>query len=180
MSSVWERLPTLVSEQTANARNGTSASLVHSRRAWLISEMDGTRNSTDVGCALPALPSVASCSAILSAVNVLPVPQAMISLPRSWVWKPANTSASACFWWGRRRFLVVVGRIDGRSKSTASQSMSESSRSARPIRDTGICWPTRAASALLLHRSVVETISRLAKPALPDAVKNESRCALSR
>ena len=80
--SVLARLPTLVSEQTAKARNGTSRPLVHSRRLWLSSEMDGTRNSTEVGLAFW---SVAIFSAIFSAVNVLPVPQAMIILPRSWV-----------------------------------------------------------------------------------------------
>ena len=40
------RLPTLMSEQTANVRSGSSASIDHSVSDCDSSEMDGTRNST--------------------------------------------------------------------------------------------------------------------------------------
>ena len=57
--------------------------------------MEGTRKSTR-----PSGP--ASASAMRSATKVLPVPQAMMSLPRSAVARPFSTSLYASFWWGRR------------------------------------------------------------------------------
>ena len=56
----------------------------------------------------------------------------------------------------------------------------ESSRSCTRSRVTGICWSSSAASACLLHESVVEMIMRLEKPDVPDAVKNESMSPLAK
>lgn len=55
---------------------GCLASAVHSFSVCPDKDMEGTRNR------ISPLPSV-SCSAIFNEVNVLPVPQAMISLPLS-------------------------------------------------------------------------------------------------
>jgi hypothetical protein len=69
-------LPTCTSEHTANARNGSSLSCFHSRNDWFNNWIDGTRNNTVVGAVLRL---AANSSAIFNAVNVLPVPHAMIS-----------------------------------------------------------------------------------------------------
>ena len=63
------RFPALVSEQTANVLRDSSASVAHSISDCDRSEIEGVRNRTE-----PLTP--ASCSAILSAVRVLPEPQA--------------------------------------------------------------------------------------------------------
>lgn len=83
---------TLVSEQTANARRSSWVCAVHSRRVCESREIDGTANRMR---ALPPF-SNAARSAIFRAVKVLPVPQAMINLPRSLPFsKPAKTSSIA-------------------------------------------------------------------------------------
>ena len=71
--------------------SGKIAVLPHPPRD--MSDRDGTRNST--------WPCGASCSAMQSEVKVLPVPQAMISLPRSASANPASTAAKASRWCGR-------------------------------------------------------------------------------
>jgi hypothetical protein len=50
--------------------------------------MDGTKNKTD-----PPIPTIRS--AIFKAVKVLPIPQAMINLPRSAKASPAITRSTA-------------------------------------------------------------------------------------
>jgi len=167
-----ERAVALRSEQTASGASGTSAAVDHSRRDCESRLIEGTRKST-----LPPAPTTRSASR--SEVNVLPVPQAMISLPRSPVVNPASTSATARTWWGRSWFLGEVGRTSGLASRNFDQSTGEACSSAIPIRRTGICWPWIASSACAFHRSVVETMIRSAKPSLPDADRNESMASLS-
>ncbi|SIN17458.1 Uncharacterised protein [Mycobacteroides abscessus subsp. abscessus] len=66
----------LGSEQTAIMSRESSELSAHSRIVWESREIDGTRNSTE-----PPAPTYSSAS--FSEVKVLPVPHAMISLPRS-------------------------------------------------------------------------------------------------
>jgi len=160
-------LPTLVSEHTANGANGMSDSVAHSRSDCDSKEIEGTRNNTD-----PPLP--ATCSARRREVKVLPVPHAMINLPRSEDSKPAVTCSIAVSWWARSCFFPCSGSRSGVSRENCAQSTSEFSRSDRPMRRTGICWSRIASSAFAFHRSVVETMIRSANPALPDAARNES------
>ncbi len=132
--------PTRTSEHTANGRMSTAALAIHSRRLWLSSWIDGTRKST-------LLPSPASCSAILSEVKVLPVPQAMISLPRSCFARPSATAESASAWCGRSDFGPVGVTTSGVDHSKADQSNPSSSAS------MSIRWmvPRYAASAFPDH-----------------------------
>ena len=88
---------TFVSEHTAKHRRSSSAWVVHSRIDCARRLSDGTQNSTR---ARPPLFSAHS-SASRRAVNVLPVPQAMMSWPRSWVRNPARTLSTASRWCGR-------------------------------------------------------------------------------
>jgi hypothetical protein len=81
-SSLARFLETSGSEQMQTALIGSLASADHSRSDWLNSEMEGTRNR------IKPFPLV-SCSAMRRALNVLPVPHAMMSLPRSAVLKYA-------------------------------------------------------------------------------------------
>ena len=83
-SSFLRFLPTSLSEQTAKLCSGVSLSCVHSVSVCDSSDRLGTRNST-------RLPAPAIFSAIFRLVKVLPVPQAMMSLPRSAVAKPPFT-----------------------------------------------------------------------------------------
>ena len=71
--SDFELALALRSEQTASGASGTSASVDHSRSVCDSKLIDGTRKRT-----LRPVPT--SCSARRSEVNVLPVPQAMMSL----------------------------------------------------------------------------------------------------
>ncbi|CFR86782.1 Uncharacterised protein [Mycobacterium tuberculosis] len=84
--------------------------------------------------------SAAMRSAILSAVNVLPVPQAMISLPRSLpTANPRNTASIACCWCGRSSWRLAGVRFTCRSPAgqAMSQSIGDSAISAMPMRCTG-------------------------------------------
>ena len=101
-----------------------------------------------------------------------------MSLPRSVVVpvvqspQPRKTALTASSWcgrssWGRSTWRVFCGQA-------MSQLTGESSRSFMLIRVTGICGPSRAASAFLPHLSVVEMITRRVSGALPDSVKKES------
>ena len=145
-------LPTSLSEQTAKLISGISLSCVHSRKVWLSSDRLGTRNNTR--CPFPA-----NASAIRNAVKVLPVPQAIIILPRAApLAKPAFTLFSASFWCLRRDFFSFrtgVGLI-----WNCDQSMTLLSKSCRVMRATGGCWSSRALSAFLDHLSVVVIIRR--------------------
>ncbi len=83
---------TFTSEHTANARSSSRVWADHSRSVCDNSEIDGTANRTR---AEPPF-SVARRSAIFNAVNVLPVPHAMISFPRSFpAANPVNTFSMA-------------------------------------------------------------------------------------
>ena len=126
-------LPTLTSEHTANVRSDASASIDHSRSDCDSSEIDGTRNSTRP-------PNGTRVSAIRSDVNVLPVPQAITSLPRSVVANPSRTFSNARLWWGRRRLRSFSSMTSGVNRSNCDQSMLDSARSMNRIRCTGICW----------------------------------------
>ena len=155
---------------------GTAASYDHSRSDCDSSEMDGTRNSTLVRWpSSRSARSRCSRSATLRLVKVLPVPQAMISLPRSWPAKPANTAWIASAWCGRGCFFAC--RFSSTSTATSPgagtrQSIGLAAMSARPTRVTGICWSSSASSACGPHFSVVEMIIRRVKPPFPEAVKN--------
>ena len=76
MSSCSFLPPAYGSEQTTRELSGLAVWVSHSRRAWETSAMVGARNRIDS-------PSATNRSAIRSAVKVLPVPQAMMSRPRS-------------------------------------------------------------------------------------------------
>lgn len=91
------------SEHTASGASGTSASVAHSGRVCESRLIDETRNSTEP-------PAPATFSASRSDVKVLPVPQAMTSLPRSFVSKPARTASTACTWCGRSFGAVCQDR----------------------------------------------------------------------
>ena len=82
---------TFVSEHTAHAVNAPSASAAQSSSVCLRSASEGTANRIR---AVP--PSFSTNSrAIVSAVNVLPVPHAMTIVPRSCSSKPAITALRA-------------------------------------------------------------------------------------
>ena len=89
-SAVWEirwSSPTTVSsEQTARNLNGCEALPVHSLRVWSSREREGRRTRVR---------SAFSLSMTQRATRVLPVPQAMMSWPRSWVANAWHTSSSA-------------------------------------------------------------------------------------
>jgi hypothetical protein len=178
MSSDSERLPTLASEHTAKLRSGISHCVVHSRSVWEMREIDGTRKSTFVCCSTPW--DCAKRSAIFNVVKVLPVPQAMISLPRSCFSNPESTSSSARTWWGRRRFLILRRSCVGAFGLNCPQSTALWSRFFTRNRVTGMRWSLSASSACLLQWSVVEMIIRLVNGLLPDAVKKESKSAFCR
>ena len=125
----------------------------HSTKVWLSKEIDGTKNST-----LP-IPFV-TASAIFRAVKVLPVPQAIISLPRSACLKPLITALTASIWWGRSFFFEQTFISSILSRVKLSQSIPESFRSWRRIRVTGGNCPIIVVSALDDHLSVVDTIIR--------------------
>ena len=76
MSSCSFLPPAYGSEQTTSELRGRVVWVSHSRRAWETSAMVGARNRM-------ASPSGTNRSAMRSAVNVLPVPHAMMSRPRS-------------------------------------------------------------------------------------------------
>ena len=124
-------LPIFVSEQTAKERSGTSDSALHSMSVCDSRAMEGTRNRT-----LPPEPAMAS--AMRRDVKVLPVPHAMMSLPRSAVDSPAVTASRARFWCSRRLLPPVRTMTSGVSRLNESQSIVELNRSSRPIRETGM------------------------------------------
>ena len=129
--------------------------------------------------------SAQRCSASLSEVKVLPVPHAEIHLPRSCVRKPSWILAMASFWWGRRLWRTALrGSKRTSTSSWRIQSMGDSAMSASPMRCTGTVWFSRARSAWLDQRSVVEMMMRLSNAmlsqALPEAVKKESMSAFCR
>ena len=88
------------SEQMQIALMGSRASAVHSLKVCPRSDMDGTRNK------IKPVPLV-SCSAIRSDTKVLPVPHAIISLPRLAVLKYSWVLSSAAFWCGLISFFGV-------------------------------------------------------------------------
>lgn len=134
------RLVALASLHTASALMSTSALPTHSRTVWDNKEMDGTRNRT-----LQPAPTV--FSARRREVNVFPVPQAMISLPRSLSWKPVTTLSIASRWWGRGVFLSPRCITSGWDSENCAQSTVDHSRSTVLSLRTGICWFLIASSA---------------------------------
>ena len=78
--------------------NSSRQSFFHSRTVCDISASDGTMKRT-------SFPLPASVSAMRRPVKVLPVPQAMMSLPRSAVARPSCTACNASRWWSRSSFL---------------------------------------------------------------------------
>ena len=83
------RLPTFASEQTAKVRSGTLG-LDRPLRQRLGQQRDGRHQEQH-----PSARPRPVRSAMRSDVKVLPVPQAMISLPRSWTANPARTASIA-------------------------------------------------------------------------------------
>ena len=124
-------LPAVASEHTANGRIGTSHSAVHSLSDCDTSAMEGAKNNT-------ALPAPACSSAIRRAVNVLPVPHAMISFPRSDSPKPARTFSTAVTWCGYSIFFAVSTSAVRCFASYWLQSIVIASSSSTPTRVTGI------------------------------------------
>ena len=150
-SSSSRGLPALVSEHTANWLSGTTESLAQSRSDCDSSDIDGVRNRT-----LPPAPAIRS--AMRSAVNVLPEPQAMISRPRSRSANPARVSSSASRWYSRTSLLVFRLSALGRTRLKFRQSMDEPSNTSGPQRTTGLSSRFRSAlSAFFPHFAVVET-----------------------
>ena len=143
-------LPTSLSEQTAKLINGVSVSWFHSRKVWLNNDKLGTRKST-------RLPFPAIFSAIFSAVNVLPVPQAIISLPRvSPSLNRLSTFFKAFCWCGRKPFLAFNTGVS--LMWNCDQSIWLFSKSSRLMTDIGICWLVKASLAFFDHLFVVVTI----------------------
>lgn len=83
------------SEHTTRADRGTRAWDIHSRIDCPTSEMDGAQKSTVPGA------SPSQSSARRRDMSVLPVPQAMMALHRSWPAKACSMAAMASAWCGR-------------------------------------------------------------------------------
>ena len=84
------RLPTVSSLHTGSAAKGFfGLAVCHSRIVCFKSDSEGTKTSAR---------SAFSRSVMNQAVRVLPVPQAMMSWPRSLVLKPFTTSLMAMRW----------------------------------------------------------------------------------
>ena len=88
------RREALESEHTTSGVMGTLACAIHSRMDWPTSEMEGAQKST---APRPTYPSASR-----SDMSVLPVPQAITALHRSWSAKAATMDSTALSWWGRR------------------------------------------------------------------------------
>ena len=86
-----------------------------------MSAKDGTMNNT-------RLPLPAMASAIFKDVNVLPVPQAMTSFPRSCSANLSRTASIAASWWGRSRLAALTTTRSGLLQEYWDQSIRASSR----------------------------------------------------
>ena len=84
----------LESEHTTSEDSGTRLCPIHSRMDWPTSEIEGAQNRTVPG------PSCSHSSTRRSDMSVLPVPQAMIALQRSWSSHAASMAAMASSWCG--------------------------------------------------------------------------------
>ena len=146
-------LPTLRSEQTAKVRRGISASAPQFRMDCANSEREGAANSTR-----PPRPAISS--AIRNDASVLPVPQAIIILPRSCASNPSITSVNALTWWGRSCLRDSSCRGADSSSTYESQSTATPSRPNRSTRWTGGSTVVSALSALALHSVAVVKIYR--------------------
>lgn len=107
-------------------------------------------------------------------VKVLPVPQAMMSLPRSAAASPSVTAASARRWCSRRLLRPTRTMTSGVSRLKESQSIVELNRSPRPMRDTGTTWLAIVWAAAGFQRSVVETNRREVNSPVPDSARKVS------
>ena len=141
------------SEQIQIGLIGSLASASHSRKVWPNKAIEGTRNKTK------PLPSV-SFSAIRKDVNVLPVPQAIMSLPRSWVLKWSCVWYKAFCWCGKRDFCAAREAAPCPPFSNCSQFTGACSRLLKLIRKNGGFWLRIASSALTLHALEVVEIQR--------------------
>ena len=165
-SALWRFfLPTSLSLHTAKLCKGVSLSCVHSVKVCDNNDKLGTRNNT-------RLPLPAKFSAIFKLVKVLPVPHAIINLPRLAVSKPFWVDSNAAFWWSRNDFLGL--RTIGWLGWYCSHAIWLCSSAYRSILLTGGCWSANASSACLLQCWQVLTMIRWLKCFLPDAVKKLS------
>ncbi len=87
-SSVTSFVPVLASEHTAKAFSS----------AFCFQSVSVCDSSASEGTSTITKPEGAMRWAIFIAVNVLPVPQAMMSLPRSAVERPFTTASTARLW----------------------------------------------------------------------------------
>ena len=120
MSSFSLRPPAVGSEHTTRHNSGRVVCRSHSRRAWETSAMVGAAKRMR-----PPAPTV--CSAILRDVKVLPVPQAMMRRPRSWLPRPPTTCSIASFWSSQ-----VPGQVLRHLPRVAAPARSRRSRFGRP------------------------------------------------
>ena len=111
-----------LSEQMQTALMGVSASPIQSLSDCPKRAMLGTRKSTK------PLP-LSSCSMSLSEVNVLPVPQAMMSLPRSCERKCRCAALRASRWCSRSCFFSDKASLPSSPSKILLQSTAEWSRS---------------------------------------------------
>ena len=144
-------LPTSLSEQTAKLRIPNDVCWVHSSSVWLSNARLGTRNNT-------FLPRPASSSAIRKEVKVLPVPQAIISLPRSASANPYLTADNAGRWWSLKLFFLRNIGFTFESKLNCDQSIKLPSKSNNEIVATGGFASTKDDLALSVQSSVEATI----------------------
>ena len=155
-SSCFRFLVISGSLQIQMAFMGSTASAYHSLRVCPSRAIEGTKNS------IKPLPWVCF-SAMRSDVNVLPVPQAMMSLPRSlflkWLW----VLLTAAVWCGRSSFLPVRATSPVMPLSSFCQFRGASLRSCKLILDSGGFWFLIASCAFVPHLLVVEIQSLWAK-----------------
>lgn len=138
----------LASEHIQMEFIGFSDCADHSRNVCPNRAMEGTKNR------ISPRPCV-SCSAILSDVKVLPVPQAIISLPRPDFLKYACVAVKASSWCSRSCFLGSHASCPDIPSANLFHSTVALYRLDKYMRWTcGCCW-RMVSSALLLHRSVV-------------------------
>ena len=108
------------------------------------------------------LPPV-SCSMISKEVYVFPVPQAMISFPRSCTLKYSWAAFIASNWCLRGCLPSRKAAFPVSPFKSLSQSTGEASNSCILIRVTEMSWPFNVSSAFAPQRKVVETQIRLLK-----------------
>ena len=159
-------LDTWESEQMQTAWIGLEACWHQERNVCPNKAMEGTRKRTS-----PLL--LVSFSAIFNEVKVLPVPQAIMSLPLSWFFKYSWVFSMAFFWCsnivnGAGREVFPYNPCSNFSQSTLSLS-----NSIKLSRVTGGVWFLILSSAVEFHLLVVEIQSLCEKWMLPWSVSND-------